>query len=176
MPTITSRSPLDRQRRLLRGGITALLALALVGASMIALFGPSSASAAGASGPDQVYFPETGQNLGWPFLTYWRENGGVMMFGYPISKELTENGLTVQYFQRAVFEYHPNNPGPYQVELRLLGNAYTASQRNSTPFKPITAATDQSCTFYPETGHRLCNGFRDYWQDHGGLAMFGYPI
>jgi len=26
-----------------------------------------------------------------------------------------------QYFERAVFEYHPNNPAPYKVELRRLG-------------------------------------------------------
>jgi hypothetical protein len=27
----------------------------------------------------------------------------------------------VQYFERAVFEYHPNNPPEYQVLLQRLG-------------------------------------------------------
>lgn len=52
------------------------------------------------------------------------------MFGYPISEELDEgNGdgsgraYTVQYFQRARFEYHPELAGtPYEVQLGLLGD------------------------------------------------------
>jgi hypothetical protein len=32
-----------------------------------------------------------------------------------------ETGLKTQYFERAVFEYHPDNPDPYKVLLRLLG-------------------------------------------------------
>ncbi|MBX6342459.1 MAG: peptidoglycan hydrolase, partial [Thermomicrobiaceae bacterium] len=45
------------------------------------------------------------------------------LFGYPISEEFRDpqTGLTVQYFERAVFEYHPANPEPYKVLLRLLG-------------------------------------------------------
>jgi hypothetical protein len=48
--------------------------------------------------------------------------------GYPISDEFTEisdlNGqpYTVQYFERAVFEYHPENAGTaYDVLLSQLG-------------------------------------------------------
>ena len=45
------------------------------------------------------------------------------MFGYPISGEITENGRTVQYFERARFEWHPENKGtPYEVLLGHLGN------------------------------------------------------
>lgn len=176
MHTTTSSRPFERRRQLIRGGITTLLALALVGATMVAAFGSANVSAASSSGPNQVFFPQTGQYLGAPFLTYWRQNGGVMQFGYPISRQLNEHGLAVQYFQRAVLEYHPNNPARYQVELRLLGNEFTAGRQNEAPFKPIKAATDANCTFYAPTGHRLCFGFRDYWQNHGGLAQFGYPI
>ena len=32
-----------------------------------------------------------------------------------------QTGLVTQYFERAVFEYHPNNPEPYTVLLRRLG-------------------------------------------------------
>lgn len=162
----------------MRTSITALLALALIGATMVAVFSPASAGAAGANGPDRVYFPQTGHYLAYGFLTYWRDNGGVMTFGYPITGEMKDSysGLTVQYFQRAVFEYHPNNPAPYQVELRLLGSEFTANKRSEAPFQHVNAATNADCTYYAVTGHRLCFGFRDYWQDHGGLAIFGYPI
>ena len=32
------------------------------------------------------------------------------------------------------------------------------------------------CRDFPETGHWLCHGFRDYWEQFGGLAIFGYPL
>jgi hypothetical protein len=49
-------------------------------------------------------------------------------FGYPISEELREvnqadgKTYTVQYFERARLEYHPENAGtPYVVQLGLMG-------------------------------------------------------
>jgi subtilisin family serine protease len=74
------------------------------------------------------YFPETGHGLRGPFLRYWERNGGLALFGYPISEEIMEARVsdgkvyTVQYFERNRFEYHPEYAGtPYEVELGLLG-------------------------------------------------------
>lgn len=54
-----------------------------------------------------AYFAETGHSArGW-FLTFWRDNGGLPVFGYPISEEVQENGRTVQYYERARFELNP---------------------------------------------------------------------
>lgn len=62
--------------------------------------------------------------VGGRFLQYWQQNGGLPVFGYPISAEITEqtpNGpFTVQYFQRERFELHPENPVPYDVLLGRL--------------------------------------------------------
>src|SRR5207253_128092 len=72
-------------------------------------------------------FPETGKTVGGLFLKYWNEHGGIAQQGYPISEEFVEvsdlNGkpYKVQYFQRAVFEYHPENAPPYDVLLSQLG-------------------------------------------------------
>jgi len=30
--------------------------------------------------------------------------------------------------------------------------------------------------YFPETGHYIFDGFRDYWKRFGGLEVFGYPI
>ncbi len=30
--------------------------------------------------------------------------------------------------------------------------------------------------YFPETGHFLSGGFKTYWDTHGGLAVFGFPI
>jgi len=45
----------------------------------------------------------------------------VAVFGYPLTEEIQEDGRTVQYFERSVFEYWPENPPEYTVLLRRLG-------------------------------------------------------
>jgi uncharacterized protein with LGFP repeats len=125
------------------------------------------------------YFPETGHWVSGTFLRYWNMYGGLPIFGYPLTDEFTENGMTVQYFERNRFEWHPEYAGTrYEVLLGRLGADLTADRiaAGEAPFRPITAASDANCTFYPETGHRLCFGFRAYWNAHGGLPIFGYPL
>ncbi len=127
--------------------------------------------------PDQVYFPQTGHFLSHGMLRYWQTFGGLPTFGYPISEEFVENGHVVQYFERARFEWVPGAwPSHFDILLGRLGSELTASRMSEKPFLPINATSDANCTFYPQTGHRLCFGFRDYWNAHGGLAIFGYPI
>ena len=67
------------------------------------------------------YFPETRHMMGGRFAAYWESQGGLSLFGYPISEEFTENGVLTQWFERARFEYHPENAPPYDVLLGLLG-------------------------------------------------------
>src|SRR4051812_16037982 len=75
-----------------------------------------------ASTAKRVYFPETGHTLAYGFLNYWKAKGGLGVFGFPISEELNEDGMTVQYFERARFEYHSKLAGtPYAVRLTPLG-------------------------------------------------------
>jgi len=79
------------------------------------------------------YFRETSQWLCGGFQTYWKQNGlefgdlnvsfreALALFGYPISEEFRLDGVTVQYFERARFEWHPENPTEYRVLLGRLG-------------------------------------------------------
>jgi hypothetical protein len=70
----------------------------------------------------RVYFPETGHTLSSGFLNFWRANGGLPVFGLPLTEELGEDGVTVQYFERARFEYHSKLEGtPYAVQLSPVG-------------------------------------------------------
>ncbi len=93
--------------------------------------GPFSRTAAFPSSPTQVYFEATGHGLGGSFLTYWNRYGGLPIFGYPLSEEHQEvsatdgKTYTVQYFERARFELHPENAAPNDVLLGLLGHWYT---------------------------------------------------
>ncbi len=152
------------------------------------------AAALSAEASEVVYFPETGHTLRGIFLNYWRANGGLAVFGYPITAELQERNAadgqtyTVQYFERQRFEYHPQNSPPYHVLLSLLGweHAHRRGLTDTTPFRPVSAKVD--CEYFPETGHNLCSGFRSYWHGQGldfgewgysyreSLALFGYPI
>jgi predicted deacylase len=61
-------------------------------------------------GATQITFETSGHTLSAGFLAYWRRNGGLDVFGYPLSEEITERTSdgqrrTVQYFERALLAY-----------------------------------------------------------------------
>lgn len=68
-------------------------------------------------------FPETGKCSNGLFYDYWLANGGLAQQGLPLTNEFDEPSPTngkiyrVQYFERARFEYHPENAAPYNVLL-----------------------------------------------------------
>jgi hypothetical protein len=70
-----------------------------------------------------VYFKQTGHSLNNRFLAFWKANGGLAQFGYPISEPTdTSDGRTIQWFERARFEWSDRNPD--LVTLGLLGREY----------------------------------------------------
>ncbi|HET7037887.1 MAG TPA: hypothetical protein VFI42_19595, partial [Thermomicrobiaceae bacterium] len=76
----------------------------------------------------------TGHYLSFGFRDYWQKHGGLALYGYPISGEIQEvnpadgKTYTVQYFERARFEYHPEHKGTsFEVQLGLLGNQVLAA-------------------------------------------------
>ncbi len=111
-----------------RGSGTRLL-IAVMVLVLAGLLAPGAARAEHDVGPTQVYFPQTGHTLRNDFLIHWRHLGGLEIFGYPITEEFLEvnpedgKTYTVQYFERARFEHHPEFAGTeYEVLLGLLGN------------------------------------------------------
>jgi hypothetical protein len=70
------------------------------------------------------YFEETGYVVSYAFLEFFREKGGVDIFGYPRSQFLYENGHIVQYFQRARMEWHPEDTTGTQMQLSPIGDMY----------------------------------------------------
>ncbi len=132
-------------------------------------------------GANSLTFPETGKRVSGIFLDYWNTHGGLQQQGYPISdlmqerSELDGKAYVVQYFERAVFEYHPENGPPYNVLLSQLGNfEYRKKYPGGAPQQ--NANTTPGSLFFPETGERLGGKFLDYWNAHGGLQQQGYPI
>jgi Tol biopolymer transport system component len=131
------------------------------------------ALAAGSNLPAAAYertFPETGQTVRDAFLDFFDANGGVELFGYPRTGEFTEGGRYVQYFQRARFEYWPENPPGQQVQLGNLGLDLGRAR------PPSVQSSDPGRRWFQETQHSIGGGFRDFWEGRGGAAIFGLPI
>jgi hypothetical protein len=126
-------------------------------------------------------FSETGKTVSGLFLDYWESHGGLLQQGYPISEVMGEvsdldgKPYTVQYFERAVFEYHPENQAPYTILLSQLGTlSYKTKYPRGAPGQQPN--NSPGSVLFPETGKRLGGKFLDYWQNHGGLAQQGFPI
>ena len=138
------------------------------------------------------------------FRAYWQQNGGLSIFGYPISAEQPERSAetgrdqVAQWFERNRFEAHPQNKAPYDVllgrlgadRLRQMGRDWQAEGRERGP-KP-------DCLWFAETGHNVCDfdpkgataadrGFKSYWQTEQlrdralnpyqrSLALHGLPL
>ncbi len=149
---------------------------------MLALGSPLASVQAAPSSPDDLlmprYFPETGFWVQGQFRQYWETHGGLFVQGYPITGVFKQDGYYRQYFERAVFEYHPENAGtPYVVLLTRVGADLTQSRSGEAPFKPIGAFDNSNDhVYYPETQHSLNYGFKTFWNDNGGLPNFGYPL
>ncbi|HKP52665.1 MAG TPA: PQQ-dependent sugar dehydrogenase [Chloroflexia bacterium] len=133
-------------------------------------------------GNDSQTFPETGKTVSGIFLDYWERNGGLLQQGYPISGLLNEVSdldgkvYTVQYFERAVFEYHPEIADTtYKVLLSQLGTfQYKLKYPDAAPEQKPNDEAD--AVLFSETGKHVGGVFLTYWHEHGGLAQIGFPI
>ncbi len=159
-------------------GSTAAMLVAVLLALAVGALSPNPVGADHDIGPTEVYFPQTGHTLRGDFLDHWRHYGGLPIFGYPLTEEITNSadGVTRQYFERAVFELNPAGEGAWAVLLQRLGAELTKQRSRTEPFRPLPPVDASNCGYYAETGHRLCNGFREYWEEYGGLPIFGYPL
>ena len=126
-------------------------------------------------------FPETGKTVTGKFLQYWDSRGGLAQQGYPISEQIQETSdsdgkiYVVQYFERAVFEYHPENRPPNDVLLQLLG-VFLYNQKYPQGAPNRVPNNEPGSRLFTETGQRVGGVFLQYWNTHGGLAQQGYPI
>lgn len=126
------------------------------------------------------------------FLDYWRQNGGLPVFGYPISPATQQNNgegtFLTQYFERNRFEYHGDKSQPYDVLLGRLGvDRLNQQGHNWFTFPKADPSTPH---YFAETSHAIGTAsFWAYWSSHGlefdgkagtsmaeSLALWGYPI
>ncbi|MCA9877176.1 MAG: L,D-transpeptidase [Thermomicrobiales bacterium] len=148
------------------------------------------------SPPNTVYVPETGHSVDGVFLDAWREWGGTTAWGNPITAELTEDGVIVQYYDYGKFEYHPADPEGRVVHFGDLGrqtqpfmvrrasgsgsaeaNEAALAARAWVPAASTVARPDSLAWQYaPDTGHGVAGSFKDLWDETGGASYLGDPL
>jgi len=160
----------------------------------VALLATLLAGTSRAEAQQQSCFSQTGHCIRGRFAQYWQQNGGLPVFGYPLTDEMTEHGRTVQYFERQRFELHGENAAPYDVLLGLLGEEVLQQHGIDWRTQPLSPGPAANCLWFQQTQHNVCDqasssGFKRYWMTHGlefdgrpgtsyqeSLALFGLPI
>jgi hypothetical protein len=94
--------------------------------------------------PTRRYIPQTQHIIQYGFKEIWETRGGEGIFGWPISEEVNEivdDGAwhTVQYFERARFEYWPTLPPGQRILMSTLGRKLAPSDTPSAPPAPQPA-------------------------------------
>ncbi len=119
-----------------------------------------------------LLFTETGHTLGYSFRQFYEQQGGIEIFGLPITEVFLEDGRPVQYFERARLEWHAPIA---QVQAGHLGRWAAQDRMHEPAFAPLAQPPNDEA-FFPETGHSLHGAFLSFWQANGGLPTFGYPL
>lgn len=132
----------------------------------------------------------TGHLVSGDWLLFVRSHGNVDNVGLPRTDVVADplnGGQLTQFFQRAILEWHPENPPPFRIQRRLLGDILYPGA--DPPLSPDDAPPGPSeyFPFSPDQptglGHFVANltrsgqaiYFKDYFDSHGGVAAFGYP-
>ena len=126
------------------------------------------------------------------FLEFWEAHGGLTVFGQPVTEpalETTPDGeFTVQYFDNARLELHPEHAVPYDVLIGRLG-AERFRAADSADAQGKAQPAELGCRYFEETGKAVCGPFLQFWRTHGlrfdddpgtsdveSLALIGLPL
>ena len=83
-------------------------------------------------------------------------------------------GRQAQVFANFLLEHWPELAGtPYEVQPALLGTIVSGQRyfREAPAFR-----SSDEVVYVPQTRHSLRLGFLEFWNQHGGLELFGHPI
>lgn len=149
-------------------------------------------------------YTETGFNLCGRFKEFWSQNGGLGVYGFPISAHGPHPGeggklFNSQWFERMQLELHPEDTAFNQdVKLARLG-VQAFQRKNGVDWSTQARETARTgCRFYSATGFNVCNtypatgtqtvGFLNFFAARGldlgdtgttdreSVALFGLPI
>ncbi len=138
-------------------------------------------------------FEETGFCISGRIREYWEQNGGLPVFGLPITPQRAEviegQSLQVQWFERNRLELHPENAPPFDVLLGRLGADTLAAQGRDWFDFPQELEPRAGCRYFAETRQNVCGAILAAWQAQGlnldgqpgfsefeNLALWGLPL
>jgi hypothetical protein len=108
------------------------------------------------------YVSSTGHWISGAFLEkYENATNPEWIYGDPITDEFIdkESGRKIQYFERARFEYYPDEVDGLKVKQTNLG--YYLYEQGS----PLANIPDMpGCKEFPETGFKVCYAFLDFFE------------
>lgn len=120
------------------------------------------------------YIAESGHTLAGAFLAEWLAAGGLEGLGLPLSEAMDRGGTWIQYFERGRLEF--DGAMRWGLTGRETAGPYPAARRAPLRCAPACPAESPALRYFPETGHTVANGMLAFWQAHGGLPRFGYPL
>jgi hypothetical protein len=130
-----------------------------------------------AQGERAIYFPETDHWVRGEFLTYYESlSDPEALLGNPITDSFSDlnTGRKIQYFQNARLVLDPNAPPELRVKQTPLGQELY--EPGVSPSFPPNSSDCRQYSLNPEQSYRVCYAFLDFFDAHGGLVQFGYPI
>ncbi|HEY8599006.1 MAG TPA: polysaccharide deacetylase family protein [Thermomicrobiales bacterium] len=148
--------------------------LLFVAVLLLTLVAPRAAHPDVAAAARSQFFTQTGHNVADPFLRFYEQHGGLMIFGLPLTEAFNEGTLTIQYFERARLEWHTDYSVGRQIAIGQIGRELSATRIEDAPFRRLAGPTGGM--YFPETGHSVRGGFADYWRANGDVTVFGYPL
>ncbi len=127
-------------------------------------------------GGTSEYFPATGHTVSGEFWTFYQsiENADYVL-GAPITEQFSDakSGRVIQYFQRARFEYYPENAADQRVLLTAVGSFV---MEHAVPSGELEPNNPIGCRKFDETGFSVCYAFLEFFDKNGGEWLVGKPI
>lgn len=125
--------------------------------------------------PEKLPLPEEHHEDGFPMHAliwrYWKAHGGEELFGPALEAPQYLGASVRQVFRNGILELRPDQAdSPALVQLLPLGRNVSAGNAI------VGSDASQPELFFAETGQSIHGAMALFWQQHGGLPVFGYPI
>lgn len=121
------------------------------------------------------YVPETGHVIDAHFVAFYDKHGGKQILGDPITDAFTDpkTGLLIQYFENARLELITGEKTEWAVQLAPLAQMIFGWDQSS---EDELSQSVPGCRFFPEARFSVCHAFLEFFEQHGGVEVFGLPI
>ncbi len=136
------------------------------------LFGVQPAPLAG-----EIRFEKTGHKISGEVLEwYQQQKNAAKTVGEAITSVFQVPGSTIfaQCFEKMCIELHPEAARGERIVPMPIGKILYEKYGHGQPFAVLD---DPSvCRYFEQSGFYVCLDFLDFYQAHGGTAIFGLPI